>query len=87
LALNRKEKNGLTIQIQNPILILYCQLQSNPPNWIAIRIEQSSNTMPTSSLINPTLQNIDKQESNEWSPYVSDSQSLLRGPLVVRETL
>jgi hypothetical protein len=24
-------------------LILDCQSQSNPPNWIAIRIEQSSN--------------------------------------------
>jgi len=34
---------GLTIQIQNPILTLDCQSQSNPPNWIAIRIEQSSN--------------------------------------------
>jgi hypothetical protein len=27
----------------NPILISDCQSQSNPPNWIAIRIEQSSN--------------------------------------------
>jgi len=34
---------GLTIQIQNPILTLGCQSQSNPPNQIAIRIEQSSN--------------------------------------------
>jgi len=33
----------LTIQIQNPILSLDCQSQSNPPNWIAIRIAQSSN--------------------------------------------
>jgi len=38
-------KTGLTIQIQNPILTLDCQSQSNPPNWIAIRIEQSSNTL------------------------------------------
>ncbi len=29
----------------NPNLILDCQSQSNPPNWIAIRIEQSSNTL------------------------------------------
>ncbi len=36
-------KTGLTIQIQNPILTLDCQSQSNPLNWIAIRIEQSSN--------------------------------------------
>ncbi len=34
---------GLTIQIQNPILTLDCQSQSNPLNWIAIRIEQSNN--------------------------------------------
>ncbi len=33
----------LKIQIQNPILILDCQSQSNQPNWIAIWIEQSSN--------------------------------------------
>jgi len=37
------KKTGLTIQIQNPILTLDCQSQSNPPNWIAILIEQSSN--------------------------------------------
>ncbi len=43
LDLNWNDKTGLTIQIQNPILILDCQSQSNPPNWIAIRIEQSSN--------------------------------------------
>ncbi len=39
------KKTGFKIQIQNPILYMYmdCQSQSNPPNWIAIRIEQSSN--------------------------------------------
>ncbi len=31
------------IQIQNPILTLDCQSQSNTPNWIATRIEQFSN--------------------------------------------
>ncbi len=29
--------------IDNPILTLDCQSQSNPLNWIAIRVEQSSN--------------------------------------------
>ncbi len=29
--------------IDNPILTLDCQSQSNPPNWIAIQIEQSRN--------------------------------------------
>jgi len=43
LDLDWNGKTGLTIQIQNPILPLDCQSQSNPPNWIAIRIEQSSN--------------------------------------------
>jgi len=38
------KKTGLTIQIQNQILTLDGQSQSNSPNWIAIRIEQSSNT-------------------------------------------
>ncbi len=37
------KKTGLTIEIQNLILTLDCQSQSNPQNWIAIRIEQSSN--------------------------------------------
>jgi len=37
----------LTIKIQNPILCLDCQSKSNPPNWIAIRIEQSNPAKPT----------------------------------------
>ncbi len=36
----------LAIQIQNPILILDCQSQSNPPNWIAIQIEISNPAIP-----------------------------------------
>jgi len=40
------EKIGLSIQIQNPILILDCQSQSNPPNWIAIQIEISNPAIP-----------------------------------------
>jgi len=36
------KKTGLPIKIQNPILTLDCQSHSNPLNWIAIRIEQSS---------------------------------------------
>ena len=40
-------KTELTIEIENPISSLDCQSQSNPPSWIAIRIEQSSNsTLP-----------------------------------------
>ena len=43
------KKTGSPIQIKNPILTLDCQSQSNPSNWIAIRIElstiQSSNTL------------------------------------------
>ncbi len=43
MDLDWNDKTELTIQIQNPILILDCQSQSNPPNWIAIQIEQSNN--------------------------------------------
>jgi len=43
----KNAKTGLTIQIQNPILAKDCQSQSNPPNWIAIWIEKSSNTLWT----------------------------------------
>jgi len=39
------KKTGMTIQIQNPIFNIDCKSQSNPLNWIAIRIEQSSNTL------------------------------------------
>ncbi len=38
-----KWKNWIDNPIQNPILNLDCQSQSNPLNWIAIRIEQSIN--------------------------------------------
>jgi len=44
LDLDWNEKTGLTIQIQNLILTLDCQSDFNPPYWIAIQIEQSSNT-------------------------------------------
>jgi len=35
----------MTIEIQNPILSLDCQSQSNPPKWVTILIEQSSKTL------------------------------------------
>jgi len=43
MDLDWNEETGLTTQIQNPILNMDCQSQSNPPNLVAIRIEQSSN--------------------------------------------
>jgi len=42
LDLDWNDKTGLLIQIQNLILTLDCQSQSNQPNWIPIQIEQSS---------------------------------------------
>ncbi len=39
------KKTEFTIQIQNRILKMDCQPQSNSPNWIPIRIEQSSNSL------------------------------------------
>ena len=43
MDLDWNEETWSTIQIQNPILNMDCQSQSNPPNWFAFRIEQSSN--------------------------------------------
>ncbi len=45
MDLDRNGKPGLSIQIENTILKRDCQSQSNPLNWIDIRIEQSSNTL------------------------------------------
>ncbi len=50
MDLDWNDKTGLTIQIQNQILTLDCKSQSNPPNWIAIRIEQSNPAIPFISL-------------------------------------
>ncbi len=61
MDLDWNDKTGLTIPIQNLILTLDCNLRFNPPNWITIRIEQSSNPIQQS---NPAILPCSRRDQN-----------------------
>ncbi len=76
--LDWNRKAGLTIQFHNPIFKMDCKSQFNPPNWLAIQIEQS---------INPIQQHLSWNQCwKKWFENVTKLLKKMRGKVTLRKT-